>query len=279
MKNSTVGYDQDPLLARLNFHSHGHNRTLEPHQTVLAICSNMCPAMKQRLLYCILCLRHFDTHKSSADPKEASKLFSVPDFVGDACKAIASRVRGAVAQCKFDDFHKASSLRVWACKLMCDKCVYPCVHLWGVCGGGVYCAYVHVYAVFVHVLVFLCTCTCVYISLFMYVYSYALSHVSNVSCGPSLVLSPPVLQNSARIIRVSVFGTDEHDKVRAEFRFSANNLVITSIDIQSVEPVDQRTRDALQKSVQLAIEITTNSQEAAARCVCEGCSGYVCVAL
>jgi major vault protein len=29
--------------------------------------------------------------------------------------------------------------------------------------------------------------------------------------------------------------------------------------------VDQRTRDALQKSVQLAIEITTNSQEAAAR--------------
>ena len=46
---------------------------------------------------------------------------------------------------------------------------------------------------------------------------------------------------------------------------------MTSIDIQSVEPVDQRTRDALQKSVQLAIEITTNSQEATARyemCVC-----------
>ena len=40
---------------------------------------------------------------------------------------------------------------------------------------------------------------------------------------------------------------------------------MTSIDIQSVEPVDQRTRDALQKSVQLAIEITTNSQEATAR--------------
>ena len=66
---------------------------------------------------------------------------------------------------------------------------------------------------------------------------------------------------------MSVFGTDERDKVRDEFRFPANNLVITSIDIQSVEPVDQRTRDALQKSVQLAIEITTNSQEATARCV------------
>jgi len=41
--------------------------------------------------------------------------------------------------------------------------------------------------------------------------------------------------------------------------------VISSIDIQSVEPVDSRTRDALQKSVQLAIEITTQSQEATAR--------------
>ena len=37
-----------------------------------------------------------------------------------------------------------------------------------------------------------------------------------------------------------------------KFEFPGNN---SSIDIQSVEPVDQRTRDALQKSVQLAIEI------------------------
>ena len=62
-----------------------------------------------------------------------------------------------------------------------------------------------------------------------------------------------------------MFGLDERGKVRDRFGFPANSLVITSIDIQSVEPVDQRTRDALQKSVQLAIEITTNSQEAAAR--------------
>ena len=34
---------------------------------------------------------------------------------------------------------------------------------------------------------------------------------------------------------------------------------------RSVEPVDQRTRDSLQKSVTLAIEITTQSQEAAAK--------------
>jgi len=58
-----------------------------------------------------------------------------------------------------------------------------------------------------------------------------------------------------------VFGFDENMKVRDKFYFNQNSLVVTSIDIQSVEPVDQRTRDSLQKSVQLAIEITTNSQE------------------
>lgn len=119
---------------------------------------------------------HFEV-KDKNDEKEASKIFSVPDFVGDACKAIASRIRGAVAGVQFDDFHK----------------------------------------------------------------------------------------NSAKIIRASVFGLDDRGKVRERFVFPANSLIITSIDIQSVEPVDQRTRDALQKSVQLAIEITTNSQEATAR--------------
>lgn len=43
-------------------------------------------------------------------PAEAAKLFSVPDFIGDACKAIASRVRGTVAQVQFDEFHKVSTL-------------------------------------------------------------------------------------------------------------------------------------------------------------------------
>ncbi|CAG5128156.1 unnamed protein product [Candidula unifasciata] len=118
---------------------------------------------------------HFTVVEKTAT--EAAKLFSVPDFIGDACKAIASRIRGAVAQVQFDDFHK----------------------------------------------------------------------------------------NSAKIIRASVFGIDASGKVKDVFLFPQNNLEITSIDIQSVEPVDQRTRDALQKSVQLAIEITTNSQEATAR--------------
>lgn len=114
---------------------------------------------------------------SSASPEDSSKLFSVPDFIGDTCKAIASKVRGAVAQVQFDTFHK----------------------------------------------------------------------------------------NSARIIRASVFDVDEDGKIGESIIFPQNNLLITSVDIQSVEPVDQRTRDALQKSVQLAIEITTKSQEAMAK--------------
>lgn len=62
-----------------------------------------------------------------------------------------------------------------------------------------------------------------------------------------------------------MFGVGEGGKIGKEFRFPQNRLVITDIDMKSVEPVDQRTRDALMKSVQMAIEITTNSQEAGAK--------------
>jgi len=69
----------------------------------------------------------------------------------------------------------------------------------------------------------------------------------------------------AKIISAAVFGIDESKTVKNRLHFTSNNLIMTNIDIQSVEPVDSRTRDALQKSVQLAIEITTKSQEAQAR--------------
>jgi major vault protein len=118
---------------------------------------------------------NFDVDKNDHDNSVA--IFNVPDFVGDACKAIASRVRGTVAQHSFDNFHK----------------------------------------------------------------------------------------HSAKIIRESVFGVDENGKVKNRYEFPSNRLIITNVDIQSVEPVDSKTRDALQKSVQLAIEITTKSQEATAR--------------
>jgi major vault protein len=120
---------------------------------------------------------HFEV-KDQNNHKDAAKIFCVADFVGDLCKAMASRVRGAVSSVTFDDFHK----------------------------------------------------------------------------------------NSAKIIRLAVFGSDpENNRVRDQLAFPSNNLYVTSVDIRSVEPVDQRTRDSLQKSVTLAIEITTQSQEATAK--------------
>lgn len=117
---------------------------------------------------------HFEVDKK--DEKQAHMVFSVRDFVGDTCKAIASRVRGAVAAQTFDDFHK----------------------------------------------------------------------------------------RSAEIIKSAVFGTRKDGSSGEKLLFSANLLAVTNVDIQAVDPVEQRTRDALQKSVQLAIEIATSSQEALA---------------
>ncbi|KAJ5073957.1 major vault protein [Anaeramoeba ignava] len=68
------------------------------------------------------------------------------------------------------------------------------------------------------------------------------------------------------LIRKAVFGVDKKTgHVRDRLEFKANNLIVTDIDIQTVEPIDEETRLSLQKSVQLAISITTQSQEADAR--------------
>lgn len=69
---------------------------------------------------------------------------------------------------------------------------------------------------------------------------------------------------SAEIVRAGVFGKDAEGMIRRELVFPANNLVITNIDVQSIEPVDQQMRDSLSKSVQMAIEIATKSIEMAA---------------
>lgn len=53
---------------------------------------------------------HFEVDKE--DREEAAKLFAVKDFVGDACKTIASRVRGAVSSVTFEDFHHNSSIKI-----------------------------------------------------------------------------------------------------------------------------------------------------------------------
>ena len=107
------------------------------------------------------------------DKADCVKLFNVKDFVGDACKSIASRVRGAASSVSFEDFHK----------------------------------------------------------------------------------------NNAELIKFAVFGKKPDGTPKDELVFHTNNLCITSVDIQSVEPVDEKTRESLQKSVTLAIEIATKTQE------------------
>ncbi|KAJ5071610.1 major vault protein [Anaeramoeba ignava] len=118
---------------------------------------------------------YFEVNKDIKE--EATKIFQVPDFIGDMCKAVSSRVRGRVAATPFDEFH----------------------------------------------------------------------------------------QRSSEMIREAVFGLDSEKKVRERLEFKANNLIVTDIDIQTVEPIDAETKSSLQKSVQLAISITTQSQEADAR--------------
>lgn len=51
----------------------------------------------------------FDVDKKNGSLESHMKLFQVKDFVGDCCKAMASRIRGAVSSISFKDFHKHSS--------------------------------------------------------------------------------------------------------------------------------------------------------------------------
>jgi len=109
--------------------------------------------------------------------KEAERLFSISDFIGESCKALASMVRAAVASTTFDEFHK----------------------------------------------------------------------------------------NSSELIQKAVFGPRDANGHAPVLFFPSNLLTITNVDIQSVEPVDQRTRESLMKSVQMAIDITIKSQEDTAK--------------
>jgi major vault protein len=110
------------------------------------------------------------------NPEEVNRIFQVRDFVGDACKTIASRVRGAVSAYSFEDFH----------------------------------------------------------------------------------------QRSSNIIKAAVFGK-KGDEFKTELFFPANGLAITNVDIQTVEPTDEKTKASLKKSVNQAIEITTEANKARAQ--------------
>jgi len=151
---------------------------------------------------------NFKVDKTSA--VEAGMLFSTPDFIGDACKTVASRVRAAVATTTFQEFHTSSSDNVKT-------------------------------SVFGSAIEGIDHCT----------------HTLHSSLCAVITFTLWIPPHSSPLTSMGTAG--------ATFLFSTNNLMITSVDIQSVEPVDQRTRESLSRSVQLAIEITTKSQEANAQ--------------
>jgi len=73
-------------------------------------------------------------------------------------------------------------------------------------------------------------------------------------------------KNNTRCLKRAVFGVNaETGEPEEVLRFPANRLVITSVDIQKMDVLDERTRQGLQKSVKMAIEITTHAQEAEAQ--------------
>ncbi|KEG12747.1 major vault protein [Trypanosoma grayi] len=73
-------------------------------------------------------------------------------------------------------------------------------------------------------------------------------------------------KNNAKLMQQAVFGVDpETGNAEEELRFTSNNLVVTSVDTQRMEVLDSRTREGLQKSVKIAIEITTQAQESSAQ--------------
>ncbi|OAF71665.1 Ras p21 protein activator [Intoshia linei] len=71
--------------------------------------------------------------------------------------------------------------------------------------------------------------------------------------------------NSINIIQKSVFGCDENRKIGSFLYSDINRLVVTGVDIQFISLVNEVTSEALRKAVQLAIEITTKSQESEAK--------------
>merc|ERR1711957_200019 len=55
-------------------------------------------------------------------------------------------------------------------------------------------------------------------------------------------------KDSSSIIQTGVFGIDAEGNLKKPLGFKANNLIINNIDIRSLEPIDSRTREILNKS-------------------------------
>ena len=71
-------------------------------------------------LYLKLSYRWFFKYDKS-DKGSCNKLFMVRDFVGDTCKRLSSRIRGAVSAVSFENFHTNSAELIYNAIFKKDK--------------------------------------------------------------------------------------------------------------------------------------------------------------
>lgn len=76
-------------------------------------------------------------------------------------------------------------------------------------------------------------------------------------------------QNSSRLIRESVFGVDENNKIKKYRLFSENHLKIIDIDIKLISPVDQDTADKLKEAIDTNIQIQLDASKQGAEAKAE----------
>jgi major vault protein len=113
----------------------------------------------------------FNINQKNID--ECRKIFTVNDFVGDACKNLAARIRGAVSTVTFENFHN-----------LCQN-----------------------------------------------------------------------------IVKSAIFGVDENGITKSMIKFESNNLIITNVDVQSYQPLDEKTRNNLSQSTDLSIQFINQNQK------------------
>ena len=67
------------------------------------------------------------------------------------------------------------------------------------------------------------------------------------------------LDSIKTVQKIILFLKKKKDQIRKQLFVKANNLSITSVDIYNVEITDPKTREYLQRSINLAIEISAKS--------------------
>ena len=69
-------------------------------------------------------------------------------------------------------------------------------------------------------------------------------------------------KESSSIVQAGVFGLDHEKKLKIPLRFKSNGLIITNVDIQSQEPIEQKIRSILNESMKSSMQTTIKIQEA-----------------